>query len=173
MRKRAIIALAIAGLVAARLPAHGTAGEDPEAMITRAVAVILNHSSLQEDSVASLVNVLKASLLILPATPYAGEYRAKIESATKDLGETSLFNDQAYKDLSAAYRLVAAGDDWKFPEVLIKARSETSVAAIERATIYCQADIDSALTELKAGRRECASRHLVHFVLMVITPMER
>ena len=168
MRKRSILALAALGLFATGIPALGSSGESPEGQITRAVSVIMDHSG---DSKAALVEILDASLLILPKTDYAGEFRSRIESVKKESRETSLFSDKAYKDLALAYRLVAAGEEFKFPDAVRKAAGERS--GIERAAVYCQASIDSALGEIRAGRRECAVRHLVEFVLMVITPIER
>ncbi len=168
MRKKSIIALAALGLLAAGIPALGGSGEDPEIMITRAAAVVMDHSG---DSKAALVEILDASLLILPKTDYAGEFRSRIESAKKESHESSLFSDKSYKDLALAYSLVAAGEEFKFPDVVLKAAGEKS--GIEKAVVYCQASIDSALSEIKAGRRECAARHLVEFVLMVITPIHR
>lgn len=167
MRKISIITLAALGLLAAGIPALGSSGEDPEGMITRAVSVIMNRSG---DSKAALVEILDASLLILPKTDYAGDFRSSIESAKKESRETSLFSDRSYKDLALAYRLVAAGEEFKFPDVVLKAGGEK--AGIEKAVVYCQAAIDSALSELRVGRRECAVRHLLEFVLMVITPIQ-
>lgn len=168
MRKISIIALAALGLFAAGIPALGGSGEDPEGMITRAASVIMDHSG---DSKAALVEILDASLLILPKTDYAGEFRSRIESAKKESRETSLFSDKSYKDLALAYRLVAAGEEFRFPDAVLKADGERT--GIEKAVVYCRASIDSALSELRAGRRECAARHLVGFVLMVITPIQR
>jgi len=168
MRRTSIIALAALGLFAAGTPTLGGSGEDPEGMITRAVSVIMDHSG---DSKAALVEILDASLLILPKTVYAGKFRSRIESAKKESPETSLFSGKSYKDLTLAYRLVAAGEEFKFPNVVLKAAGEKT--GIEKAVVYCQASIDSALSELRAGRRECAARHLVEFVLMVITPIQR
>jgi hypothetical protein len=168
MRKTSIVALAVLGLFATGIPALGGSGEDPEGMITRAVSVIMDHSG---DSKAALVEILDASLLILPKTDYAGEFRSRIESAKKESRESSLFSEKSYKDLALAYRLVAAGEEFKFPDVVLKAGGET--AGIEKAVVYCQASIDAALSEFRAGRRECAVRHLVGFVLMVITPIHR
>ena len=164
----ALIALALSASAVTLLRASDTKAEE---MINRAYSVFNTPDPSSEAIMKALAEILDASLLILPKTDYAGEFRSRIESAKKESRETSLFSDKAYKDLALAYRLVAAGEEWKFPEVVLKSAGEK--AGIERAVVYCQASIDSALSELRSGRRECAARHLVEFVLTVITPIQR
>ena len=173
MKRNLIVALAaLAVLVAVTsVPASGGPGEDVEGMINRAVAVFTDHPPAAKSAGAALADILDASLLILPATPYASQYRTLVGTAKREFQETSLFTQKAHTDLAAAYRLVAAGEEWKFPEASIRPRDEGR--GIDRARVYCQAEIDSALREFRAGQRESAVGHLVSFVLLVITPIER
>ena len=171
MKRMLIVPLAALAVLSAAAPAPGAPGEDVEGMINRAVAVFTDHPPAGMSANAALADILEASVLVLPATPYAGEFRSRIERAKKDFRETSMFSDKAYADLAAAYRLASAGQEWKFPEASIRPRDEGS--GIDRARVYCQAEIDSAQSEIKAGRGECAARHLVRFVLLVVTPIER
>jgi hypothetical protein len=168
MRMTSIAGLVAVGLLLAGAPGVRSSDKDPESTITHAVAALMDHSS---DSKAALVEILEASLLVLPKTDYAGAYKARIASATKDFRTSSIFNETARADLVAARSLVTAGQEWKFPLASIRPRDDEK--GIERATVYCQAEIDSALVELRTGHRECAVRHLLDFVLMVITPIER
>ena len=118
----------------------------------------------------ALVEVLDASLMILPNTDYADEFRSRIEWVRDSLKEGDLFSDKARQYLGLAYKLVAGGSLWQIPEELNDRRSAKK--GIERATEICVELLDSALAERKAGNDEKAVRRLIAFVLLVVTPIE-
>jgi hypothetical protein len=147
------------------------AEEKPEVMINRAVTVIMTPSTPSTEVVAkALVEILNASLLILPKTDYAEEYKSRIESVKKLLVEGSIFSDKVHQYLGLAHKLVTGGIAWKVPEELTSAYREKDIMA--QAKKICQRSIDSALAELEAGRSEQSVRYLLEFVLTIITPIE-
>jgi len=169
MKNRAMIALFAIALLAA--PYLESSDEKPEDMINRARAIIMTPPMPSAEVVTkSLVEILDASVLILPQTGYSEEYRSRIEGAKKTIVETSLFSDKAHQYLGLAYKLVTGGKAWKIPDELTSAYREADIMA--QALKICQKLIDSALAERKAGRDEQAVRYLLEFVLMVITPIE-
>ena len=171
MRKRSIVALVVLGMLLAGAPVLRCSDKDAESMITHGVSVIMDRSSSNEDMKAAWFELLDASLRILPRRDYADEYKSRIETAKREFGPGALFSDKGGQALALAYRLVAAGKEWKFPEELIQGRSEQG--HIEKVKAACQGMIDTALGDLQAGRHEDAVRNLLGFVLMVITPVYR
>jgi hypothetical protein len=169
MKTRTTIALIAIALLAA--PYLESSDEKPEDMINRARAIIMTPPMPSTEVVAkSLVEILDASVLILPKTDYAIEYGSRIEGAKKMIVETTLFSDKAHQYLGLAYKLVTGGKAWKIPDELTSAYREADIMALAKKV--CQKLIDSALAERKAGRDEQAVRYLLEFVLMVITPIE-
>ncbi len=169
-----VIALAVAIAVLGALPAAGpsvrAADKTPEALIEHARAVTLAPHFSSEEITGALVEVLDASLLILPAADYAEDFKARIGTVRKMLAEGILFSDKERQYLGFAYKLVSGGAAWKVPaELTDEARMEKS---IELAKKLCVGLLDSALAELKAGRNERSVRDLVAYVLLVVTPME-
>ena len=108
--------------------------------------------------------------MILPKTDYADEFRSRIAWVRDSLKEGILFSDKARQYLGLAYQLVAGGSLWQVPEELKAA--DPAKKGIERATEICVELLDSALAEHKAGNDEKAVRHLIAFVLLVVTPIE-
>jgi len=168
MKNRSMIAIIAVALLAA--PYLVSSDEKPEDMINHAYAVIMTPSSPTDAIMLALNEILDASLLILPQTDYAEEYRSRIEGAKKMFTERSLFNDKSHQYLGLAYRLVTGGKVWQVPEELTSVYREKDIMALAKKA--CQKLIDSARAELKAGRDEQAVRYLLEFVLMVITPIE-
>jgi len=167
--RTAIVALILAFLV---LPSSILRGEekDPGPMINHANSVILDGSSPREGVVAALVELLDASLLILPKARAQDECRSRIETVKKEFDQKSIFSDKAHQYLSLAYRLVTNGQRWELPpEMREPYRQDDIMAAAKRAG---QRLVDSALTDWKAGRSEESVRSLLGYVLMVITPVE-
>lgn len=171
MKNRSIIALVTVGLFVAAAPVLRCSDTNAGSMITHAVSVIMDRSCSHEAMKAAWFEILDASLLILPRTDYADEYDSRIETAKKQFGSGALFSDEGNEALAQAYRLVAAGEEWKFPEELLKGRGEKD--HMEKIRAACQEMIDTALSDLEAGRREQAVRNLLGFILMVITPVYR
>jgi len=169
MKNRSIIAFAALGLLLSATSLLLCSETDAESMVTHATSVILDRSSSGSAVKAALLEILDVSLLILPETDYAGEYRSRIEIAKKEFGDNSFFSDKGHQYLSLAYRLVTAGKKWQFPEEISGAYKEKDI--MEQAKNVGQKLIDSALGELKAGRSEQSIQHLLEFVLMVVTPI--
>lgn len=171
MKKRSIITWVAAGLLLAGSPLLRSSDTDAGSMIKHAESVILDLSASHEVVKAAWFELLDASLLILPRADYADDYRSSIETAKKEFGPGALFSDKGYQALAQAYRLVAAGEEWEFPEELLKGRGEED--HMEKVKAACMGKLDSALSELKAGRKEESVRSLLAFILMVITPVCR
>jgi hypothetical protein len=170
MKKRAMIALVVLGLIVSAAPVLAGQKSTPEAMIGRARAAVRNPDGSRDAILKALVEVLDASLMILPKTDYADEFRSRVEWVRGSLEEGNLFSDKARQYLGLAYKLVAGGSLWQVPEELKSAASAKK--GIERATEICVELLDSALAERKAGNDEKAVRRLIEFVLLVVTPIE-
>jgi hypothetical protein len=170
MKSRTMIALMILGLVISRTPLLRGSETGPEAMIAHARDVVQSPHFSRDDITKALVDVLEASLLILPKTDYAEEFRSRVETVQKMFGEKEIFAEKARQYLGLSYKLVAGGNLWQIPAEL-KA-PESTKKGIERATEICVKLLDSALAERKAGRSEQSVRYLLEFVLLVITPIE-
>jgi len=169
MKNRSTIAFLALGLLLSATPLLRCSETDAESMVTHATSVILDRSSSGGAVTAALIEILDVSLLILPETDYAGEYKSRIEVAKKEFDRESLFSDKGHQYLSLAYSLVTAGKRWQFPEEIGGAYKEKDI--MEQAKNVGQKLIGSALGELKAGRGEQSVRYLLEFVLMVVTPI--
>jgi hypothetical protein len=170
MKDHLMIALIGIGLLIAAAPVLRGTETGPEAMIAHARSVVMEPHFSRDAMDKALVEVLDASLLILPKTDYAKEFRSLVEAARGTIGGGELFSDKAYQDLGSAYKLVNGGKAWQVPEEL-KAPNQKE-KGIELATKICLKLLDSALAERKAGRNQEAVRDLLGFVLLVVTPME-
>ena len=140
-------------------------------MIAHANSVILDRSSSSSATKSALIEILDATLLILPKTESTAECRSRIEGARREFDEKSLFTDKGHQYLSLAYRLVTNGKQWQIPEELSGAYRAKDIMA--QAQAVGKKLIDSALGELKAGHSQESVRYLLEYVLMVITPVER
>lgn len=170
MKTRTTISLIALGVFVSAAPPLRCSETKVEEMVTHAAQVIMTPTSSSGDIAKALMEILDASLLILPKTDYSEEFRSRIEVAKKTLDERGLFSDKAHQYLGLAYKLVSGGKAWQIPDELTSAYREKDIMA--QAKKLCQKLIDSALAEMKAGRDEQAVRHLLEFVLMVITPVE-
>ncbi len=170
MTSRRLISLLVLGLVLAGTSVLAGQENTPEALIGRARAAVLTPEGSRDAILEALIEVLDVSLMILPDRDYAGEFRSRIEWVRGSYREGVLFSDKARQYLGLSYKLVSGGNAWQIPAEL-KAPGPTT-RGIERATEICVKLLDSALAERKAGRNEEAVRHLLEFVLLVITPIE-
>ena len=162
-----LIALAPLVLASSLLQASDTR---PEAMISHARSVMLGPDAPRDAIIGALVEVLDATLLILPNTEYAGEFKSRMTTVRQMLVEGALFSDKVHQYLGLAYKLVAGGKAWQIPEELKAPYREADM--MEQAKKVSGKLIDSALAERKAGRNEQSVRFLLEFVLMVLTPVE-
>jgi hypothetical protein len=170
MKKNAMFILAVLGLflpVTASLQSPRTT---PEAMILRARATVLTPHFSRDDITKALIDVLDATLLILPESEDAKEIRSRVEVARKMLDEKALFSDKARQYLGLAYKLANGGKVWQLPEELKSPSREKDI--METANKVCLHLIDSGLAERKAGRNGQAVLRLLEFVIMVITPIQ-
>jgi hypothetical protein len=170
MKNRSILTFVVLGLLISVPPVLWCSETEAASMITHASSVIMAPSPSHDAIKAALLEILDASLLILPKTDYSDEYRSRIEVAKTQFSEQSLFSDKGHQYLSLAYRLVTAGKRWQFPEELTVPYRERDI--MEQAKKLAQKLIDSALSELKAGRNEQSVRYLLELVLMVVTPIQ-
>lgn len=171
MKSRRMIAFIGLALLIAAVPALRGSETGPEALIARARAVVLTPDPPSQGIATALGDALTASLMILPKTGYAEEYRSLIGNVQKALDEESFLSEKVYHDLQAAYGLVSGGRPWQLPEELKSSGGDKN--GIELATKHCAKILDSALAELKAGRNEQAVGRLLEFVILVVTPIER
>jgi hypothetical protein len=169
MKKRVTIALAGLALLLAALPALGDPGQEAEALINRARAVIQTPHFARDAITNALSDALGASLLILPETDYAEDLRARIETVRKMFDDEVLFSDKGRQYLGLAYKMVNGGKIWQVPEEL---KILDAKKGIEKSLEICLKLLDSALAEIKAGRNELAVRDLLDFVILVVTPIE-
>jgi hypothetical protein len=171
MKMRTMSVLAgILGLLIPGISAAQNQAADPEATILRARAVVLTPDFSQEDITKTLIEVLDASLLILPEKDYSREFASRVEAVKKIFGEGALFTEKGRQYLGLAYKLASGGKAWQIPEALKAAYRQKDI--MDEAKKACLELLDSALAERKAGRNEEAVRHLVGFVIMVVTPIE-
>jgi hypothetical protein len=171
MKKYLTIALITCVAVMAAAPALRGSQDKPEAMIEHARQALSASQPATEAITKALVDSLSASLLILPETGYAEEYKSRIESVRKMVKEGAMLSKEAYQDLDIAYKLVSGGKTWEIPAALKEAGSDKK--GIDKATEICGQLLDAALAERKAGRDEEAVRDLLSFVILVVTPIER
>jgi len=162
-----LIAIVVLALAPPLLSGSST---DPETMINHARSVILGKDASRDAMLDALVEILDATLLVLPETGYAAEFRSRIEAVRKLLGDGALFSDKVRQYLALAYKLVTGGKAWQLPQELRGPYREADI--MEQARKVGGRLIDSALAERRAGRSEQSVRHLLEIVLMVITPVE-
>ena len=170
MKKHLMIALIGIALLLAAVPALRGEEAGPEALIARARAVVLSPHFSREAINGALLDVLDASLLILPRTDRTKECRSRIEEAKKPIVQGELFSEKAYGDLGLAYKSVSGGTAWKIPEELTAAGAGSK--GIEQASKICAKLLDSALAAHKAGRSEESVRDLLGMVILIVTPIE-
>jgi hypothetical protein len=170
MNNRLTVALVGLGILLAAIPVLAVPEDAPEAKIGRARVVVLTPDASREAITSALVDVLDATLLILPKTDYAEEFRSRVETVKTRFEDGAVFEDKVRQYLGFAYKMVSGGKSWEVPEELKSAYREVDI--MERAKRICAGLLDSALAEHKAGRRESAVRDLISFVIFVITPVE-
>ena len=169
MRNHLAITLAGLALILAAAPFIGAQENGPEALIGRARAVVTAADFSRDENTKALVDVLDASLLILPKSDKNAETRSRIEGVKKVMAQGEIFSDKAYQDLGLAYKSVSGGNAWAVPAEL--SGSGEAKKGIELATKLCAKLLDTALAAAKNGRNEEAVRDLLGMVLLVVTPM--
>jgi hypothetical protein len=170
MKTRFFIAAGLLGILVCAAPPLRGSGIDAGSMIVHANSVIMDPSSPKTAVEEALIEILDASLLILPKNDSTAECRSRIEGAKKEFDQNTLFSDKAHQSLSLAYRLLMEGKKWRFPEEVSAAYREKAIR--EQAMKTGQKLIDSALGEMKAGRSGESVRYLLEYALMIITPVE-
>jgi hypothetical protein len=170
MKKQSLIALIAFAFLLAAVPALRGEEAGPEALIARARAVVLTPDPGRDAITKALVDVLSASLQILPQQDRTRDCRSRIEEAKKALVQGELFSEKAYENLGLAYKAVSGGKAWTIPEELTAPGEGTK--GIEQATKICAKLLDSALAAHKAGRSEESVRDLLGMVILVVTPID-
>ena len=172
MKCRSTIALiaVLALVVIPTAPALRGAQAAPEALIENARALLKAPGLPREAVTRALADALSASLLILPKTDYADEFKSRVGTVRRMFDDGALFEDKARQYLGLAYKLVSGGKRWEVPAELKAA--DTAKKGVEKATEIGAKLLDSALADHKAGRGVEACRALLDFVILVITPIE-
>ena len=165
-----ILIAALALITISPAPAFQGSQAAPEALIENARALLKAPELPREAVTRALADALSATLLILPKTDYADEFKSRIGTVRKMFEDGALFEDKARQYLGLAYKLVSGGKTWEVPAELKAAYLEADIMA--RAKKICGALLDSSLAEHKAGRDEAAVRDLLSFVIFVVTPVE-
>lgn len=171
MKHRYLIALISLGMLMLSGQALPGAETKPESLISKARASILDPSFTPDGIEKVLVEVLDASLMILPEKEYAAEFRTKIDWVKNSFVEKQLFSEKIRQYLGLAYQLVASGAAWQLPEEL-RPPYQGQKKVTDTALAVCARYLENALAEMKAGRNETAVRNLIGFVLMIVTPIE-
>lgn len=172
MRYRSTIALIAAVTLVTIFAAPSLRGSQatPEALIENA-RILLKAPELPREAVTrALADALSATLLILPKTDYADEFKSRIGTVRRIFEDGDLFEDKARQYLGLAYKLVAGGKTWEVPAEL-KAADGTN-KGIEKALEICGKLLDAAQAARKAGRNVEACRALLDFVILIVTPIE-
>jgi len=110
-----LIAIVVLALAPPLLSGSST---DPETMINHARSVILGKDASRDAMLDALVEILDATLLVLPETGYKAEFQSRIEAVRKLLGDGALFSDKVRQYLALAYKLVTGGKAWQLPQEL-------------------------------------------------------
>jgi hypothetical protein len=167
---RLIILLSLGLFLITAVPALRASETGPEATVVKARAYILDPNFSPDGIEKVLVEVLDASLAILPQKDYAPEFKSRIDWVKASFAEKHLFSDKIRQYLGLAYKLVANGTSWQLPEELKSISS--SQDGMKAAIKVCARFLESAAAEMKAGNNEKAVRHILDFVIMVVTPVE-
>ncbi len=169
MKRSPVVVLIVAAFLG-RVPALRAQQAGPEALIGQARAVTLSPHFSREEIAKALIGVLDATLIVLPETSYAAEFKGRIDTVRKMLADGGLLEDKIRQYLGLAYKMVSGGRAWAVPEELRSAYREAEI--MDRAKKICVALLDAALAAIEAGRREEAVRDLVGYVIFVVTPVE-
>jgi len=170
MNNRLTVTLVGLGLFLAAIPVLAVPEDAAEAMIGRARNVLMTPDAGREAISGALVEVLEASLLILPQADYAEEFRSRLGTVKKMFKDGALLEEKTRQYLGFAYKMVSGGKSWEVPAKLKSAYREVDI--MERGKRICAGLLDSALAARRAGRNEAAVRDLISFVIFVITPVE-
>ena len=170
MNNRQTVTLVGLGLFLAAIPVLAVPEDAAEAMIGRARNVLMTPDAGREAISGALVEVLEASLLILPQADYAEEFRSRLGTVKKMFKDGALLEEKTRQYLGFAYKMVSGGKSWEVPAKLKSAYREVDI--MERGKRIGAGLLDSALAARRAGRNEAAVRDLISFVIFVITPVE-
>ena len=170
MNNRLTVTLVGLGLFLAAIPVLAVPEDAAEAMIGRARNVLMTPDAGREAISGALVEVLEASLLILPQADYAEEFRSRLGTVKKMFDDGALLEEKTRQYLGFAYKMVSGGKSWEVPAKLKSAYREVDI--MERGKRIGAGLLDSALAARRAGRNEAAVRDLISFVIFVITPVE-
>jgi hypothetical protein len=117
-----------------------------------------------DDTNSALVNLVAATVRLAQDANAAGTVREKIAATESGLRRSGFIdNDQAYADLMAAYAALNDGSPFAVP---------TSVHDRDSAIAYGKERLAGCLSALDARRHKEATRELMEFILMVITPLD-
>jgi len=143
---------------------------DPEATISKIKVHILDPNFNPHGIEQILAEALDVSLALLPPKEYSAEYRSRIEWVKTAFSDKHLFSDKIRQYLGLSYKLVANGEAWRLPEEIKTAPSAGE--GMKAALKLCARFLDSAMTEIRARNNEKAVRHILDFVILVVTPVE-
>jgi len=162
--KRKVTALAVFLLVATTLglAATTTRPDDLAEKIQKASALLLDSEKSEDKNQGMRLLVESVDLAAAGGSLPAG-FQDEVRGALEIFRQGSIFDQRASDKLRKAYALLNAGKPFQMP---------TEISSIDQAVEYGRAQIQSALTQVKAGKNADAVKPLLEVVLMVITPME-
>ena len=143
--------------------------EDTKTRIVDATNAMFNAQTSMETMIRSLVEFLDVVIDLNSTSKYKDEIKHHLDVAKDLIQNTSLFNDKARQYMSFAYRMITNGQKFQRPKELDE--FVTPSEAQEKGIKYSKGLIDKALAELKSGSKKEASRLLLEFVLLTVTPI--
>jgi hypothetical protein len=164
MNRNFVVAVMFLGILHVSAPVDARGGvEDIQKVIQEASVVLMDPSASSEKIQDALVRLLNSAVLLLPQRESAADVKSNLEAAVAELKVRSWLGEKARQHLSAAYRGLSSGKDFKFPEI----------HSIEEARTYLQNQLGAAASSVKKGEGSPAARLLLEGVIVVITPMPR
>ena len=153
----------VGALWLAGAPAPGRAGDASEDVRAATERLLASDSQGPGDVHEALRRVLDITVSLGREARLPAPAQAKLDAASAQARRLSPLDERARAAVDEAYTAVNAGRAFAFPG---------AVSSIEQAKAYGRAQVDRSLAALAAGRSEEATRELLGFVLLVITPME-
>jgi hypothetical protein len=163
MRNTAM-ALVLAGLGAVWLAgAPAAAGDVAKDIRVTVDRLLVGGSDAPGETHEALRHLIEIAAGVGREAHLAAPVQAKLDSASAQARRLSPLDERARATVDEAYAALNQGRPFAFPK---------AVGSIEQAKVYGRGQVDRSLAALSAGRSEEATRELLGFVLLVVTPME-
>lgn len=138
------------------------AADTLEEKIQKATALLLD-AEKSEDKAQGLPLLVESVDLAAAGGSFPAGLQEEIRGALEFLRRGSIFDQQGGEKLKKAYAPINSGKPFQMP---------AEKSGINQAVERCKSGIQTALTQVKAGKNAEAANPLLEVILMVITPME-